>query len=72
MEIASFRGHFDGHHIQIDDDVALAPNTKLLITVIAPDQPDSDRQEWDVVAASELARAYADNEPEYTEDDLFE
>jgi hypothetical protein len=67
------KSHYDGHQILLNEPATLQPNAQLLITVL-PDPPalDKEREEWFRFAAANLARAYDDDEPEYTLDDLIE
>jgi hypothetical protein len=55
MGTTAIRAHFDGKHIQLDEPVELAPNAKLLITVVpeAGDVPASTND----ATISELGRS---------------
>lgn len=55
------RGHFDGKQILFDEPCELPPNTKVIIKVL-PNEEDAD---WLSLGKKSLARAYADDEPEY-------
>ena len=67
------RAHYDGAQILLEEPVPLRPNAQLLITVLpASSELDEEREEWFRFAAASLARAYGDDEPEYTLDDLIE
>ena len=66
----SVKAHFDGERIQLDEPVDLPLNAPLLVTVLpAPDQ-DIDRAAWATAGRQALARAFADDEPEYTVADI--
>jgi len=66
MQIVTLQAHFDGKQILLDEPYELAPNTKLVVSVIQ--MPDEERQEWARFSLSNLERAYGDNEPEYSLD----
>jgi hypothetical protein len=68
MAAITLRAHFDGERILLDEPFQLAPNTPLMVTVLA--EADVTAVEWSQVAAAGLARAYSDDEPEYTAADL--
>jgi len=44
------------------------PENAQLVVIVLP--PDDERPDWSRLSAEHLARAYGDNEPEYTEADL--
>ena len=67
MPTAILKAHFDGQHIVLDEPFALADNAPLMVTVFAP---DDERTAWAALGAQNLARAYGDNEPEYTAADI--
>ncbi|MEO6244350.1 MAG: hypothetical protein ABIQ12_02855 [Opitutaceae bacterium] len=67
MPTAILKAHYDGAHIVLDEPFELSPNASLLVTVFAP---DAERASWAALGAQGLARAYGDNEPDYTTADL--
>ena len=67
MPTAILKAHYDGEHIVLDEPFELPRNASLMVTVIAP---DDERSEWTALSAQNLARAYGDDEPEYTTADL--
>ena len=67
METRTLRAHFDGNQIQLDEPFELAPNTELLVTVL-PTASDEESDDWTRLSLEGLARAYSDNEPEYSSD----
>jgi hypothetical protein len=69
MPTVSLRAHYDGERIQLDEPFDLPPDVPLLVTVLAP-EADTDRAAWIATGRQALARAYGDDEPEYTLDDL--
>ena len=67
MPTAVLKAHYDGKHIVLDEPFELAANAPLMVTVCSP---DAERSEWAALGAQSLARAYGDDEPEYTAADL--
>lgn len=69
MTTVSIKAHYDGERIQLDEAYDIPPDAALLVTVLAP-EADPDRQAWIAVGLQALARAYGDDEPEYTLADI--
>jgi len=68
----SLKAHFDGVTVQLDEPCDLPPDTPLVVTVLNPGEAlEADRAEWFNLAKQSLARAYGEDEPEYTDDDLI-
>ena len=67
MPNAVLKAHYDGKHIVLDEPFDLPANAPLMVTVFAP---DAERSEWAALGAKTLARAYGDEEPEYTAADV--
>ena len=61
----TLRAHYDGERVQLDEPFDLPPGVPLLLTVLRP-EGDQDREAWNTAAREALARAFGDNEPEYT------
>lgn len=70
MEPVTLRAHFDGEHIQLDEPFPLSANAPLLVYVL-PDPDLDDLAASRALASAAFARAYGDDEPEYTADDLL-
>lgn len=66
MEIVTLQAHFDGKQILLDEPYELAPNTKLVVTVIQ--KPNEEREDLTRFSLTNLERAYGDDEPEYSLD----
>ena len=62
----NLKAHFDGERILLDEPFDLPANTPLVVTVL-PAEADAP---WTLAAAAGLARAYADDEPDYSAADL--
>jgi hypothetical protein len=67
METRTLRAHFDGNQILLDEPFELEPNTELLIIVL-PKASVEEREDWARLSLESLARAYGDDEPEYSLD----
>ena len=67
MESRTLRAHFDGKQILLDDPVELEPDTQLMVTVL-PKSENGERSDWTRLSLESLARAYDDDEPEYSLD----
>ncbi len=67
METVTLRAHFDGTAILLDEPFELERNTELIVTVV-PRASDEERDAWTRLALESLARAYGDDEPEYSLD----
>lgn len=67
MKTVSVTAHFDGKNIQLDEPLDLAPNTKLMVTVLSE---DAEREEWLQFSLQGLARAYAADEESYDLSDI--
>lgn len=67
MPTAILKAHYDGEHIVLDEPFDLPANASLVVTVF---DPDMERSEWTDLGTRSLARAYGDDEPEYTTADL--
>ncbi len=70
MPSVSLKAHYDGERIQLDEPFDLPRNAPLLVTVLPASDRDGDRVEWLAASKEALARAFADNEPEYTPADI--
>ncbi len=66
MEIVTLQAHFDGKQILLDEPYDLAPNTKLVVSVIRI--KDEERESWTRLSLANLERAYGEDEPEYSPD----
>lgn len=62
--------HFDGQQIVLDEPYPLEPNASLTVVVLTED--DQEREDWVRFGLQNLARAYGDDEPEYTLDMIKE
>ena len=71
MPAISLRAHFDGTTIQLDEPYQLPQDAQLLVTVLTPSAGDQSLSNWTQLSANGLARAYGENEPEYSASDLL-
>lgn len=65
MPTVTLRDHYDGDRILLDEPFELPPNASLMVTVL-PSTEGSESAQWAWAAAVGLARAYSDDEPEYS------
>ena len=73
MSAVTLKAHFDGAQIVLDEPFDLPANAALAVTVLdAASAPHSstEHDQWSALSAQGLARAYGDDEPEYTLADL--
>jgi hypothetical protein len=66
MSVITLKAHYDGKQVCLDEPIDLAPNTPMLVTIARPDAEDADRAEWFALAKTAFARAYGDDEPDYS------
>jgi hypothetical protein len=70
----TLKAHYDGQHIVLDEPVEIPVDVPLMVTILTPavSEPhlDHERASWSALSAWSLARAYGDDEPEYTVADL--
>ena len=67
MATAVLKAHYDGKQIVLDEPFGLSVDAPLTVTVFTP---DGENSEWGTLVAQNLARAYGDDEPDYTTADL--
>ena len=70
MPAVSLRAHFDGTTIRLDEPYDLPADAQLLVTVLSRPVNSDERAALAALAAEGLARAYGNNEPEYTVADI--
>lgn len=72
MRSVTLRAHYDGERIVLDEPFEIPVNAPLTVTVLGPtsSELDRDRESWVALSAQSLARAYGEDEPEYTAADL--
>lgn len=68
MPTVALKAHFDGNRIVLDEPFDLPPHSPLIVTVLP--QADSERADWENLAAESLARAYGPDEPDYSAEDI--
>jgi hypothetical protein len=68
MSGVTFKAHFDGKHICPDEPCELPTNTQLVVAVFADagETLDDWRAAWYALGQQSLARAYGDDEPDYS------
>ena len=72
MTTVTLKAHFDGQHIVLDEPFELPKDAQLAVTILTSplSELDAEREAWTAFALQQLARAYGDDEPEYTLDDI--
>lgn len=70
MPAISLKAHYDGTSIQLDEPYELPPHAQLLVSIL-PNGEDTDLRGWHELSAQSLARAYGDDEPEYSPSDIL-
>ena len=67
MRPVVLRAHYDGEKICLDEPFALQADAKLLVTIIPGDSIEDERQAWLAASQEGLARAYGEDEPDYSD-----
>ena len=73
MNAITLRAHFDGEQIVLDEPLKLAPNTKLIVTVLPArrrefEKDEDERETWLQMSMKGLVSAYSEHEIEYALD----
>ncbi len=67
MNAVTLKAHFDGKQICLDEPFSLKPNMRLLVTVIPGATEEDERMAWLSASQANFARAYGENEPDYSD-----
>ena len=67
MKTVVLRAHYDGEEICLDEPYEFQPNTKLLVVIAPEESVEEERQTWLAASQVWLARAYGENEPDYSD-----
>ncbi len=70
MNTVTLPAHFDGKNIVLDQPYKLEPDAKLAVVVLTASAEDEEREDYLRLAQQSFAIADAENEPEYTLDDI--
>jgi len=68
MPTVALKAHDDGVRIVLEELFDLPRHSPLIVTVLP--EPNTERAQWEALAAESLARVYGADEPEYTLDDV--
>jgi hypothetical protein len=71
MPAVTLKAHFNGKQIVLDEPFDLPPDSPLMVTVL-PTEDSAEGAQWHSLSAVALARAYGEDEPDYSSDDLKE
>jgi len=69
MAAITLKAHYDGRQVCLDEPCDLPADTKLLVVAV-PDSEESEesfRKEWFEFSRRAFARAYSDDEPDYSD-----
>jgi hypothetical protein len=69
MPAVTLKAHFNGKQIVLDEPFDLPPNSPLMVTIMPHEDSIEDAQ-WHRLAAGSLARAYGEDEPDYSVADV--
>jgi hypothetical protein len=67
MPKVALPAHYDGEQIRLDEPFRLPKDARLLVVLMS--EP-ADSEAWAGLSKAGLARAYADDEPEYSTSDV--
>jgi hypothetical protein len=70
MDSISVPAHFDGERILLDEPIELAPNTRLIVTILP--NSDEEHEAWLQLSMKGLSAAYSEDEEEYSLDSVKE
>ena len=65
MSATTLKAHYDGKQICLDEPCDLPPDTKLWVLAV-PESEEAFREDWFALSEQGLARAYGDDEPDYS------
>jgi hypothetical protein len=66
MNTINLKAHFDGKQICLDEPYELQPDAKLIVAVVSGDPMEDERHAWLAASQAGFARAYGDDEPDYS------
>ena len=69
MPAVTLKAHFNGKQIVLDEPFDLPLDSPLMVTVF-PNEDSTEGAQWRSLAVGALARAYGENEPEYSAADV--
>lgn len=67
MNAVTLKAHYDGKNLCPDEPLDLRPGAEVLVTVVLATAAEQEREELYALARQSLARAYGDNEPDYSD-----
>ena len=69
MSVVTLKAHFDGKQIQLDEPYEIPPDAKVTVTGYSGEEESLDewRSAWFALSHKGLARAYGDDEPNYSD-----
>lgn len=67
VNAVALKAHFDGKQICLDEAYPLQPNSRLMVFVMPELSEKEEREDWYEMSRQSLARAYGDDEPDYSD-----
>ena len=64
MPTLTFKAHYDGERIVLDEPFDLPLDSPLMVTMVVP--LEDDHSTWTKFSTQNLSQAYSDAEPDYT------
>jgi hypothetical protein len=64
MPSITLNAHFDGQQITLDEPFEIPSNAKLLVTIL--ETPNLEQDDWTGFSLHNLARAFSEEEPEFS------
>ena len=72
MNAVTLKAHYDGEKICLDEPFELRPDARLYVTIVPIESAEGERQAWLAASKAALARAYGEDEPDYSDAQLRE
>jgi hypothetical protein len=66
MKAVVLKAHLEGENIRLDEPFQITPSAKIFVTVVE-DSARTEAEEWYALSQQSLARAYGDDEPDYSD-----
>lgn len=72
MNTVTLKAHLDGKQICLDEPFPIPSDAALFVTVIPSEAANEEHQAWLAASQASFARAYGDDEPDYSNATLRE
>ena len=67
MTAVTLKAHYDGKNICLDEPYELPVNARLFVTIVGDESAADERAAWLAASQAWLARAYGEDEPDYSD-----